>query len=267
MLLNIGVFGRGLFLLKRQESVVCTHSHGRGYVSLLDRGPPAKIVMVAMFIITKREEHGKTVLQRAGRGVTRGGGRALKAVQETDYYAHGGVSKKGPLSLRRALQETAVPKYLHNLVEDISVVGKFPETGLRGGRRRWEGKLWLFCSGMLPAGRCQTGRDGYSVRRRGMLSVEGYAPVPGGTGGGPHIRYRGAPGHFSDLAGCGRRKEADLSALSRKRRGPVRPVAQQKQEGQPWTRPIRRAGSLLAKHGGGRPLLQQAGTVYEEHLF
>ena len=105
MLLNIGVFGTGLFLFDRQSVVYSILMAGVMYLCL-DR-VHLQNVMVAMFIITKREDMEKLVFQRAGRGV-------LLTV----------VSKKEALSLRRALQERD-PNVFAIICEDISVVGNF----------------------------------------------------------------------------------------------------------------------------------------------
>ena len=53
--------------------------------------------MVAMFIITKREDMEKLVFQRAGRGVTRWVGEGAYSSQETDILLNGGLEKGGPV--------------------------------------------------------------------------------------------------------------------------------------------------------------------------
>ena len=144
MLLNIGVFGTGLFLFDRQSVVYSILMAGVMYLCLdrvhlqnvvvysilmagvmylcLDR-VHLQNVMVAMFIITKREDMEKLVFQRAGRGVTRWVGEGAYSSQETDILLTV-VSKKEALSLRRALQERD-PNVFAIICEDISVVGNF----------------------------------------------------------------------------------------------------------------------------------------------
>lgn len=121
MLLNIGVFGTGLFLFDRQSVVYSILMAGVMYLCL-DR-VHLQNVMVAMFIITKREDMEKLVFQRAGRGVTRWVGEGAYSSQETDILLTV-VSKKEALSLRRALQERD-PNVFAIICEDISVVGNF----------------------------------------------------------------------------------------------------------------------------------------------
>ena len=117
MLLNIGVFGTGLFLFDRQSVVYSILMAGVMYLCL-DR-VHLQNVMVAMFIITKREDMEKLVFQRAGRGVTRWVGEGAYSSQETDILLTV-VSKKEALSLRRALQERD-PNVFAIICEDISV--------------------------------------------------------------------------------------------------------------------------------------------------
>lgn len=95
MLLNIGVFGTGLFLFERAVGGV-QHSHGRGHVSLPDR-VHLQNVMVAMFIITKREDMEKLVFQpgRPRRHPLGGGGRLQQPGD--GHSAHGGLEKGGPV--------------------------------------------------------------------------------------------------------------------------------------------------------------------------
>lgn len=121
MLLNIGVFGTGLFLFDRQSVVYSILMAGVMYLCL-DR-VHLQNVMVAMFIITKREDMEKLWFQRAGRGVTRWVGEGAYSSQETDILLTV-VSKKEALSLRRALQERD-PNVFAIICEDISVVGNF----------------------------------------------------------------------------------------------------------------------------------------------
>ena len=90
MLLNIGVFGTGLFLFDRQSVVYSILMAGVMYLCL-DR-VHLQNVMVAMFIITKREDMEKLVFQRAGRGVTRWVGEGAYR-----HSAHGGLEKGGPV--------------------------------------------------------------------------------------------------------------------------------------------------------------------------
>lgn len=95
MLLNIGVFGTGLFLFDRQSVVYSILMAGVMYLCL-DR-VHLQNVMVAMFIITKREDMEKLVFPAAGRGVTRWGGGGRLQQPGDGHSAHGGLEKGGPV--------------------------------------------------------------------------------------------------------------------------------------------------------------------------
>ena len=121
MLLNIGVFGTGLFLFDRQSVVYSILMAGVMYLCL-DR-VHLQNVMVAMFIITKREDMENWCSSGPAEASPAGWGRALTAARRRTFCSRWS-RKKEALSLRRALQERD-PNVFAIICEDISVVGNF----------------------------------------------------------------------------------------------------------------------------------------------
>lgn len=121
MLLNIGVFGTGLFLFDRAVGGV-QHSHGRGYVSLPGPGPPAKCDGGHVYH-HQAGGHGKTGVPagRPRRHPLGGGGRLQQPGD--GHSAHGGLEKGGPVPAPGP--SGAGPNVFAIICEDISVVGNF----------------------------------------------------------------------------------------------------------------------------------------------
>lgn len=186
--------------------------------------------MVAMFIITKREDMEKLVFQRAGRGVTRWVGEGAYSSQETDILLTV-VSKKEALSLRRALQERD-PNVFAIICEDISWWG-ISRNGYRGGRRTWEESSGSFCSWDAACWPAVSRQRRFRCRRRWVLSSGGICAGPGGPGGGPLYLYRrGAQGISVTCTVRQAEPAGPFPPCSRKRAALVRPAGAE-QAGQP----------------------------------
>ena len=136
MLLNIGVFGTGLFLFDRQSVVYSILMAGVMYLCL-DR-VHLQNVMVAMFIITKREDMEKLVFQRAA-----GWGRALTAARRRTFCSRWS-RKRRPCPCAGPFR-SGTPTYLPSFVRTFPWWG-ISRNGYRGGRRRWEESSGSFCS-------------------------------------------------------------------------------------------------------------------------